>query len=169
MTANDFIITAKRPIDCSSSELENFAMLVHEGGEVGTAGLEDRIGAAQILVFAYAGDELAAISALKRPTERYRASVFRKARATLNVKSFGIELGWVYVKPKYQGRGLSRQLVSLAIERAHGEPLFATSRANNSRMHSSLAKYGFVKNGSEYASAERSEKLVLFIRQPRSS
>lgn len=156
-------MTAKVPDECSETELRDFAALVHAGGEVSPAGLEQRIAAARKLFFVHAGDCLVATGALKIPVSRYRASVFRRAKATCRPRDFAIELGWIFVMPSMRGKKISRKLVQAAVQQAPGEAIFATSRTDNQAMHASLEAFGFAKHGCDYLSADRSARIALFL------
>ena len=73
------MVTVKKPSNCSSAELQDFAYLVLEGGEVTDLGLEERIRKAQSLVFLTEGNSINGIAAVKKPALSYRRGVFRHA------------------------------------------------------------------------------------------
>src|SRR5438128_1855709 len=97
------------PDDCSPDQLDAFVELVSQGGQVRATGLRERIGRAHWLGFHYEGHQLAAVAGLKRPGEKYRARVFRKAKAALPATVFCAELGWVFTREEFRGRRISRQ------------------------------------------------------------
>lgn len=161
----DAVLT-KAPQGCAASELADFASLVLTGGEVQSAGLGQRIAGAHALCFLRRGEFLIGIAATKKPNHMYRASVFKKANATLRPSLFPIELGWVFVLPGHRGKHLSHKLVAAAIESVTRERIFATSRTDNLPMHALLTKAAFVPHGKDFASARGSHRLSLFLLTP---
>lgn len=158
------VISVKTPAECSASELADFAAFVRAGGEVISVGLEQRIASAHALVFLCDGECLLGIAALKNPSSRYRAYVFKKASAALKPETFHLELGWIFLLPSSRGKGLSHQLVNVAVAHVARTQMFATSRSDNASMHKSLVAAGFVKHGLEYSSRDGSTKIGLFLR-----
>jgi GNAT superfamily N-acetyltransferase len=141
----------KSPADCSPAELDAFETQVREGGEVTPAGLRQRICNASHLLFLYdSSDTLCGISALKHPNGGYRSEVFRQAHASVSPASYPVELGWVFVPPSHQGQRLSRPLVEQLLPYAAGNLVYGTTRADNERMHRTLARYGFHQDGVAY-------------------
>jgi hypothetical protein len=109
------MIIAKRPRECSSAELQDFAAFVLAGREVSPDGLEGRINKAEMLLFLVHDGCLKGIAAVKNPEKSHRERVFRKAQATVEAKRYPFELGWVFVLPSSRGCGLSHKLVQSAI------------------------------------------------------
>ena len=78
----------------------DFARLVRLGFEGLNEGLPTCIRDARWLAFYYVeGDTLAAIAALKAPSEVYRDDVIKKADACISAADYELELGWVFVVP----------------------------------------------------------------------
>lgn len=73
------VIVTKRPNECSAAELQDFAALVLEGGEVPAVGLEARIKKAEKLLFLAQDSCLKGIAAVKNPEKDYKEGVFQKA------------------------------------------------------------------------------------------
>jgi len=70
-----FVLEIKPPGECSGAELESFAALVAEGGEV-IQGVRRRLEDAAVLGFIKLVDEFVGTAALKRPAPAYRSGVF---------------------------------------------------------------------------------------------
>jgi GNAT superfamily N-acetyltransferase len=151
------------PADCAPQALTDFEKLVIEAGTVDPQGLTQRIRAAYRLLFLRKSDgQLVGVGALKHPLLRYRSRVFAKARAIVPPDEYRIELGWVAVAKSYQGRGLSRRIISQLISLAENENLFATTRAD-SRVMRFAPDYGFQPAGKPYPSGCGYD-LVLYLR-----
>jgi RimJ/RimL family protein N-acetyltransferase len=155
----------KRPSDCTVAERERFATLVTAGGQVYVAGLRDRIAGADHLAFQYLGGEVVGVAGLKNLPLWYRDDIFRKAASSLPAVEFPLELGWVYVESTHRGSGASARLVQALIEAARDRNVYAIAHANNYRMHRSLERHGFVREGHLHASAiEAGQMVQLFVR-----
>jgi predicted GNAT family N-acyltransferase len=136
------------------------------GGEVVRDGLEGRILQAHALFFLREDSCLLGIAALKNPSTAYRASVFRKACATVSSSKFPLELGWVFIMPSARGRKLCHRLIRATIAHVASTQIFATSRTDNPAMHVSLIAASFARHGAEYASSRGTYKLGLFLCTP---
>lgn len=158
----------KEPIACTEGERREFARLVRQGFEVAAEGLDDRIRDAKWLAFYYAaGDTLAAVAALKAPSEWYRDDVFKKAGAPVSPADYKLELGWVFVVPAHRGNLIAEGLCQRLLTRVPTSRVFATTRPNNVSMIRILLALGFARAGKPYP--RRHEELVLFLRSGTSS
>lgn len=158
------LIISKKPDACSKHELEAFAHLVTQAGEVDQHGLDVRIMRAETLIFLSHAQDLLGVAALKKPGLEYKKSVFRKAKAFALPDSYVFELGWIVVHPSARKQGHSHRLVESSIQLSNDQPIFATSRSDNYPMHQALVKRGFELNGEEYASTRGDYGLVLFTK-----
>jgi predicted GNAT family N-acyltransferase len=154
----------KAPSECTAGERGDFASLVLAGGEVAAQGLEDRVNAAQRLIFIKRNGCLTAVAAIKKPKPGYRRGVFEKAHSPRVAAEYRLELGWVFVMPSARGTGLSHVLVGAALGSVSGEGIFATSRSDNVAMHKALLASGFTASGKPYASSRGDYQLVLFTK-----
>lgn len=159
-----FTIQSISPRACGAPALEEFQALVLEGGEVDPISLPGLVKAAPVLAVAKSGNTLVGVGGIKRPNSSYRNRVFKSARAQLNARDFEFELGWVYVRPAAQGNRLASRLVQQLMLPLHGVAVYATSRVNNSRMHASLARVEFRREGTPYPSKMNEPELALFVR-----
>jgi len=154
----------KEPIACTEEERREFARLVRQGFEVVAEGLDSRIRDAKWLAFYYAtGDTLAAVAALKAPTEPYRVDVFRQADASVSPDHHTLELGWVFVIPAHRGNRIAESLCRQLLARVPTVGVFATTRTDNVLMMRILLALGFARAGKPYP-RRRNEELVLFLR-----
>ncbi len=153
----------KEPITCSEGDRREFARLVRQGFGVVAEGLDGRIRDAKWLAFYYAaGDTLAAVAALKAPSEQYRDDVFKKAGAPVSPADYKLELGWVFVVPAHRGNRIAESLCQLLLARVPTSCGFATTRPNNISMIRILLALGFARVGKPFP--RRNEQLVLFLR-----
>jgi len=159
-------IIVKSPSSCSEQEQKSFCNLAVQGGEVQNKGLLDLVTRAKVLAFLRIDENDVGIAGLKCPRAPYRQGVFKKSKSNFDPEDFSYELGWVYIMLHYQGQKYSRKLVEQVLKFADGQNVFATSRSTQPRMHSTLERCGFVKEGFAWTSARRPrEKLLLFIRR----
>lgn len=67
--------------------------------------------------------------------------------------------------PSARGRKLSLDLTRAALGAAGDKGVFATSRTDNSSMHASLEKCGFLPAGVPYPSTRGEYKPQIFVRR----
>lgn len=71
------------------------------------------------------------VAALKRPQASYREKIAKRAQIDLTQSTWPYELGYIYIEPELQGRGLSHRLVAAALKHRDNTGVFATVRADN--------------------------------------
>ncbi len=145
------------------TELTRFRELVVEGGEVGGAALATNIANAQILVVLMQASAIHGVAALKRPQDSYRKKIIERTGVELSQPDYPFELGYVYIHPAQQGRGLSHRIVASALQHANACGVFATVRIDNEPMRATFTKAGFRVAGSDYPGAKRG-RIGLLIR-----
>jgi GNAT superfamily N-acetyltransferase len=128
--------------------------------------LRERIGRAHWLGFHYEEHELAAVAGLKRPADKYRDKVFRKAKAALPASVFCAELGWVFTREEFRRRGISHRLLKRLLKKAGHKNLFATTRANNHSMQRLLESLGFQRAGRPFQGLPEEPLLELWVLCP---
>lgn len=153
----------KKPSECTKAELEAFAKLVTEGGQVGRSGLERLIRRAKLLGFAYEGNELVSISAVKRSSWLYIRDVFAKANEPDEAIDYKYEVGWGFTRPEYRNRGIHECMVDLMLENMRGTNLFLTTGINNRPVSAIFTKRQFQKCGSPYQG--RTEPKQVWVRK----
>ena len=164
MNSSDKLETVwKHPGKCIGPELKMFHDMVLIGGEVDPDQFMDRIERAERLVFCNAGEFVVGVAGLKCAGKNYRKRTGEKAKLDLSEKHWPWEFGWVFVCPGARGRGVSHRLVACALDGIN-EPIFATSRADNSFMHSPLKAAGFEQAGEQYISDRHGGPMLVFIR-----
>jgi hypothetical protein len=155
--------TVKAPSLCTSSELDDFVAFVLAGGEVTPIGLPKRVEEAHSLAFLRNADCLIGVAGLKFPSINHRKEVANGAGVSLPESKFPLELGWVFVLPSARG-GKSYQLCAPLIAAAEGKGIFASSRAGNKAMHTTLGKVGFARVGGHWPSGQNPDNLWLFVK-----
>lgn len=162
------MIVSKSPDKCSTDELRKFLDLVLKGGEVTPVGLEARIRKAERLIFSIESDCLIGITAIKKPDQSYKQTLFQKARVSTDCEQFLFELGWIFVLPSSRGAGASHTLVEAALAATDNKGIFATTREDNIPMTKLLISHGFLPHGEAYPSNIGKSRIGLFLRHPMS-
>lgn len=153
----------EEPRACSDAERREFARLVRQGFDAAADTLDRRIRDANCLAFHYAPDgTLAAIAALKAPSEEHRQGIFEMADAPVSASDYELDLGWIFVLPAYRGHRIATTLCRLLLARVPTSRVFATTRPNNAPMIKILRALGFTQVGKPYP--RRNEELMLFLR-----
>jgi hypothetical protein len=159
----DIEIVARVPGALTAAELTRFLELVVEGGEVGGAAVATNIANARILVMLMQGGTMRGVAALKRPQDSYRKKIAKQTGVDLSQRVYPFELGYIYIQPVLQGRGLSHRLVASTLQHDDAHSVFATVRTDNEPMRATFAKAGFVAAGVAYPGAE-GRKIGLLLR-----
>jgi RimJ/RimL family protein N-acetyltransferase len=146
----DPAIETLEPATISAKDRTRFRDLVVEAGEVVGAALATNIANARALVVVRDAGTIRGVAALKRPQGSYRQKIAKQAQVDLAQSAWPYELGYIYIEPELQGRGLSHRLVAAALKRRDGAGVFATVRADNQRMRATLQKAGFAPAGETY-------------------
>jgi len=139
----------KKPSSCHEHDINDFLELVLEGGEVVSAGLRNRVIAADTLVF-IGNTGVEGIAALKKPNLAYKKKVFSNASYANDSERYDLELGWLYVSQSLRGQGLSHKLMMCIMKALQGRCCYATTRTDNFQMQKLLPQYGFRKVGKSY-------------------
>lgn len=157
-------IVVKAPKDISNDELNQFAAMVTRGGEV-LEGIRDRARRAFRLGFIVHDGTIVGTAALKKPTEKYRAKVFKNAKSPLDSALYTYELGWIFLDVPHRKKGQMTRLIKELLPAAKDSALFSTTRTSNDVMREMLDQLKFSEEGTEYDSEQRpGETLKLFVR-----
>jgi RimJ/RimL family protein N-acetyltransferase len=160
------ILILKEPSACSESELAEFERLVRLGFEGSDDSLPARVRAANRLAFQFEPEAGAvAIAGLKQPRRKYTAEVFTKAGCDVAPDNWRLELGWVFVSPTHRGAGFGKALCEQLLRPVENQPVFATTRPDNSAMIRILESLGFERTGGPFP--RRSRILVVYLRSGR--
>lgn len=154
----------KSPTECTEEELDEFKGMVLKGEQVEEAKLEDRIKRARHLAFKYDQNQLVGIAALKRPSDKYKQDVFKKAGIPEQAKDYELEIGWAFTEKEHRGRGVSGNLIRGLLEISEPHNIFATTRTNNKAMDRILLKHGFTQCGKPYLGRDCTYQLQLYVR-----
>ncbi len=138
------------PASISEQDRSRFHDLVVEAGEVVGAALAANIANARALVVVRDAGTIRGVAALKRPQGSYRQKIAEQAQVDLAQSAWPYELGYIYIEPEFQGRGLSHRLVAAALKHRDGAGVFATVRVSNRRMRATLERAGFAPVGETY-------------------
>jgi GNAT superfamily N-acetyltransferase len=159
-------IVSRTGAECTQDELAAFVTVAAKGEEVERADIERGAQRAAFLLWRAENGEPYAVAALKSPFNSYKERVFRKAGVPEEHEKYVLELGYIYVEKSRRRNGHGPALVQRAMELCKQQGVYATTRADNKRMHEILTEHGFSSLGSAYKS-ERSEstaRLLLFVR-----
>lgn len=152
----------KAPSECSELELAEFERLVRSGFDGSDHDLPIRIRAASRLAFLFGLDSGAvAIAGLKQPRPEYTAEVFTKAKCGGDPSEWRLELGWVFVSPTHRGAGIGRALCEQLLQPLEDDPIFATTRPDNSPMIRILESLGFKHVGGPFL--KRKQELLVYL------
>lgn len=159
------IVTA-RPSDLASDKIKQFVKFVADYGDIPN---KEYIGpgvrSARELFHYFVDDKLVGVAAIKRPQDRYRAKTFKKAGSLRRPELFNFELGYIAVHPDYRCKGIGTRLIKAALETIQDQPIFATSKEVNDKIHRRLEKHGFVREGKSYEPEKGDYRLILFLRE----
>jgi GNAT superfamily N-acetyltransferase len=159
-------IEAKAPKDWLPEERAAFEELVLKGDEVEPEGLAARIEAAHRLVFAYDGNELVGVGALKEP-QGHRITVARNSKSPLSAADYPLELGWFYVEKEARDGGIGKEMFAKLLSGVTWG-VYATSHTTNDGMHAVLKRYGFTPAGEDYPSTRRKGVVIRLFQKAQS-
>lgn len=147
------MIKIRRADKATTEELADFHRLVLKGGRVSADGLMDRIKKCELLAFYYEKGELAAISAVKKPTAGYIENLSRKIGYQIDTTRPVFELGYSVTTLKHRQKGISGNLKNRLLERARKAKglLFTTINLPSSKRY--MERAGFEKKGNPFTGA----------------
>ena len=159
-----YVVECKPPSKFTDAELDRFAAIVTEGGEVADR-VRGRIESAYTLGSITYDGTIVGTAALKKPKVSYRAKVFENAKSEANPKEYPFELGWIFLQPNHRKKGQMARLLDQLMPLAKGQNVFATTRSANDLMHEVLLQMDFRVDGEAYSSEQQPDQtLRLFIR-----
>lgn len=163
-----YSIHVKAPKNYAASDLDEFAAIVADGGEV-AEGVRVRVERAYRLgIITYDG-AVVGTAAVKKPTASYRTKVFEKAKSKCAPTDYPYELGWIFLKDPHRKKGQMTHLLKELIPAAKGSAMFATTRAANEVMQEMLVQLGFSPDWEEYPSEKQPDQLLqLYVRASKS-
>ena len=157
-------VVSDAPDSFSQDERRRFRVLVEAGGEVDTVVLHQNVESAKSLVFAWSEGRLLGVAALKVPQPSYRKKIAQNSGFSLQPELYPFELGYVFVQEEARGIGLAHRLVAAAVDQARRTKVFATVRADNLAMLSTLHRAAFLHVGEEYPGRNQGTSIRLLVR-----
>jgi hypothetical protein len=154
----------KSPSNLNPRELEQIKRMIIAGGEVSAANIDERLAATKLIAFFETDNQIIATASIKVPLKSYKDKVFKKkAKTTVDPKSYEYELGYLYTLPLARGKNLSNRLISSLLLEHDGAQIFSTTRMGNMQVHAMMRAMGFVRTGGGYLNANKTDHLVLYI------
>jgi superfamily II DNA or RNA helicase/GNAT superfamily N-acetyltransferase len=160
---DEFKAVTKHPTDCNDSEITSFVSMVREGGQVSEVGLDRRVRRSYLLAFAWSGNRIIGVGALKNPDESYATSVFNNAGLGGAWADYPLELGWVYVNHEFRQQGVGATIVSRLLDQRGGQGVYTTHRSDNTGMEEIIKTAEFKMVGSEYKSSIEDAAVRLYV------
>lgn len=142
-------VCIKNALSMSKQELDQYEALVLKGGEVTADGLRARLEVASFLAFVCLGSRMVAIGAIKRASAKHIQVV--ADNSGFDLRSYRGELGYLYVEPECRRRHFCSRITE-GLLHTFADPVFATTRIDNTTVHRLLAKYAFVRRGNTWGS-----------------
>jgi len=157
-------LVMKRPQECTDREIDRFVRLLLAGGQVDHRNLKETVIAhGSRLAFAFVGDLIVGIAAVKKPARHYVINVFQKAHVAIHAVYYELEIAWCCTAPEYRGRGLCRRLIGRLLNEVSGRNFFSTTVATNEAMIKIFTGFDFEKFGRVFDG--RSEPIQLLTRR----
>jgi GNAT superfamily N-acetyltransferase len=146
----------------SNEVIEACANIIRQGGAVDPKSAKRELPLAEMVAIVRAGQEVVAAGAIKRQRPKYAADIAQKSGISFDRNM--LELGYVSVEKSYHSQGLSHRIVTSLLTALPDRSLFATT--SSERMKDTLAKAGFVLEGSEWQGNK--SRLSLWIKKGES-
>ncbi|MDA3894261.1 MAG: GNAT family N-acetyltransferase [Salinivirgaceae bacterium] len=146
----------------TDSHCKTFAELLREQGKV-KGDLNLKVDRCIMIAFVFLDGEAIGCGGIKEKTQ----SDFLKEKANLpdESQSFDWELGYIFTKPAYSGKGIASTLISNLITEYGNENLMASTEISaNPGMVRILEKNGFRHYGTPWKSKIHSNYLGLFLK-----
>ena len=155
----DNAVMIGRPSQLTEPETRECVALIGEGDAVDRAFVETWFPRSIVVAVKRLGAEIVGIGTIKPARPTYTGTVAKRSGAELDPEMH--ELGYVAVKERHRGQGISHAIVQELLS-AHDAPLFATT--SDARMKRTLGRFRFVRRGSEWA-GDRGSVLSLWVRE----
>jgi len=157
------MIYDKEPKECTYKEIKKFKELVCSGGEVNSSSLASLVDKAYRLIFIDENDKIIGVAGIKKPNKSYIKKISEKAG--IQISDDMKELGWIYILPEYQGKGLGNKLMKYIYKNILNDiECYATTKETNDAMKNLLKKYSFKVSGKKYSSENGDYNLELYIK-----
>ncbi|WP_025896980.1 hypothetical protein [Sneathiella glossodoripedis] len=138
-----------RPIDCSDKTLNAFAKIVLANGEVPAENLQRGIPTAEMLFFCSIGRKLVGVSCARFQNTSFHKLLFDRAGVPQMYNPFSVEICWLSVLPKYQGKGAWSAIYEIRRKYLKDRPAHGITRVENKRV-ADVARYGYQQVGEPF-------------------
>lgn len=150
------------PSSFGQQTLDRLAELITGGGETNNRNINRNLRNAHAIAFARVNGYPIGVAVVKQPVATYTPKVFQAAGVAELATQFRLELGYVVISPQYRGQGVAQKLMGLINQT--NQPMYATTRSDNSSMIHILQSMGFEPTGTPYQ-GESGNKLTLWTKQ----
>jgi hypothetical protein len=138
--------------------------LIIKGNEANASLVESRLYSSALTAYYKDGGAVIATTSIKIPEANYIKDIFDKAQADFNPTKYSFELGYVFVEFAYRNQKLASTLCTELMNKFKKEPLFSTTRTDNTGMQSILHTLGFTPSGNSYLNLSKTKLLQLYTR-----
>lgn len=156
--ADDYQVTLAGTGELTPAVVERCLAILERGGAVDIPSARQELPLAPLVVLARHGETVVGLGAIKRTRENYAVGRATKSGVPFDPKT--PEFGYVAVDDDHQGRGLSKKITNLLLEKNTGT-LFSTTY--NDRMKRVLRQCGFERRGRHWPGVD-GDLLTLWIR-----
>ncbi len=154
----------KKFAELSSKEINQIKKLIIEGGEVDTVTLDERFSKVERVSFYIENEEVVSTASIKKPTVNYRKNTFTKSKSNVNNEDFKFELGYISTNKDFTGQKLASKLCFKLCELYPKNYIFSTTKIDNERMMSILAKNNFKETGEKFLNKKGTDFLKLYLK-----
>lgn len=154
----------KKPEELTNKEFKTIYQLILKGNEVDANTLQHRLTRAALVCFAIIDSKIIAIAVIKRPSKKYRDSIFTKAQIIDKSNQYKYELGYVFTETDYRGKKISSKLCNQLCDIFLAHNVFATTRSKNKPMQKILVKNHFLPTGVPFHNRKNTDELILFVK-----
>jgi RimJ/RimL family protein N-acetyltransferase len=155
---HELAIKVKNSPAMTPQQITEFEELVLKGEEVDPNGLRGRIELAALLGYAEAEGKIVAVGAIKNPSDAHRTHIIAES-GYKDLKKYRGELGYMYTSPEYRKQHLGSRIAEALVEN-FSDPVFSTTRTDNTYMQAILKTLGFTKVGRKWRSRRHEGKDI---------
>jgi hypothetical protein len=147
---NSYNFYVKEPKCCFETDINRFHELALKGRKVQEEGLKDRILNCKFLGFCSVGNQIIAISSIKRPQKSYVEKVILRAHLDRHWQDLKFEIGYSFTEDDYRRQGINAEIKKLLLELMIDVEgiIFSTTAIPSSQKF--LSEHGFELIGQSY-------------------
>jgi hypothetical protein len=163
ITENDTVqFHVSTPNQIQPQVLDSLANLIAQGNEVDPVMVARNLSIAPSIGYAIDNHQAVGVVVLKDPYPSYRTKVFANAGVPEMEQRYQYELGYVYVLPEYR-QYVSARLLRL-MNKEMTDPMFATTRENNTTINTILKYARFQPTGEPFPSDRGGYNIILWTK-----